>query len=145
MNAYLWLKAFHVIAVMSWMAGLLYLPRLMVYHCDAEPGGKQSETFKLMERRLLNAIMTPAMVVSLALGIATGWLSGASYLFSSGWFWAKLVMVGCLFGVHFLLAVHVRQFALDQNSKPARYYRWINEVPTVLMIGIVILVTVKPF
>ncbi len=145
MNAYLWLKAFHVIAVMSWMAGLLYLPRLMIYHCAAEAGSAQSETFKVMEQRLLKVIMTPAMVVSWALGLALVWFTGPAYLFGVGWFWVKLVVVVGLSGAHIVLAGHVHRFARDRNEKPAKYYRMINEVPTLLMIGIVILVIVKPF
>ncbi len=145
MNVYLWLKAFHLVAVISWMAGLLYLPRLMVYHCDAEAGGKQSETFKIMERRLLKAIMTPAMIVSWAIGLALVWASGPAYVLGTAWFWVKLVLVVGLTGVHMMLAGHVRKFAEDCNERSKTYFRIINEVPTVLMLVIVILVVVKPF
>jgi protoporphyrinogen IX oxidase len=137
---YLWLKALHVIAIIAWMAGLLYLPRLFVYHCAAEAGSLQSETFKVMERRLLKAIMTPAMIAAWVLGIAIAWPS-----FASGWFHAKLALVIGLSAVHGLLAKQVKVFAADRNVRPARYFRILNEVPTLLMIGIVILVIVKPF
>ena len=139
---YDWLKAFHVVAVIAWMAGLLYLPRLMVYHADAEPGSCQSETFKVMERRLLKAIMTPAMIASWAFGLILvyqgGWLA-------SGWFHAKLLLVLLLSAYHGLMAGWTRAFAEDRNARPARFYRVMNEVPTLLMIGIVVLVIVKPF
>jgi putative membrane protein len=139
---YRWLLAFHIIAIIAWMAGMLYLPRLFVYHCDAEPGSRQSETFKLMERRLLRAIINPAMVISWALGLWLAW-SGAWY--ASGWLQAKVVLVLMMSGLHGFLARCVREFAADQNRRSARFYRVINEVPTVLLIGIVILAVVKPF
>jgi len=139
---YPWLKALHVIAVIAWMAGMLYLPRLFVYHCEAEPGSRQSETFKVMERRLLTIIINPAMVVTWAVGL---WLAWDGDLFASGWLEAKLVLVLVLSAVHGLCVRWVREFGLDQNRNPQRFYRLINEVPTVLMIGIVILAVVKPF
>ena len=145
MNPYLWLKAAHLLAVISWMAGLLYLPRLFVYHCGAERGGELSETLKVMERRLLKAIMTPAMIVAWVLGGSLFWVSGPDYLMGTWWFWLKLGLVVCLTIVHFHLAGHVKLFAADENTKTDRYFRIINEVPTVLMIGIVILVVVKAF
>jgi putative membrane protein len=139
---YEWLKAFHVIAIIAWMAGMLYLPRLFVYHCEAEPGSKQSETFKVMERRLLKAIINPAMIVSWALGIWLAW-QGGWYL--SGWFHAKLVLVLALSGMHGAFVRWARDFAADKNRHSQKFYRIINEVPTILMIGIVLLVVVKPF
>jgi putative membrane protein len=139
---YRWLLAFHIIAIIAWMAGMLYLPRLFVYHCDAERGSRQSETFKLMERRLLKAIINPAMVVSWALGLWLGWSGG---WYASGWLQAKVVLVLLMSGLHGFLARCVREFATDQNGYSARFYRIINEVPTVLLIGIVILAVVKPF
>ena len=139
---YEWLKAFHVIAIIAWMAGMLYLPRLFVYHCEAEPGSKQSETFKVMERRLLKAIINPAMIASWALGIWLAW-QGGWYL--SGWFHAKLVLVLALSGMHGAFVRWVRDFAADKNRHSQKFYRIINEVPTILMIGIVLLVVVKPF
>lgn len=139
-----WVKALHVIAVIAWMAGLLYMPRLFVYHCGAEAGSVQSETFKIMERRLLRVIMTPAM------GLA--WIAGLTLVFyyqvvdwSSFWPWIKAVGVISLSGLHGLMSRHVREFANDTNTHPARYFRVLNEVPTVLMIVIVIMVIVKPF
>ena len=139
---YLWLKAFHVIAVIAWMAGMLYLPRLFVYHCDAEVGSKQSETFKVMERRLLQAIINPAMIATWVLGL---WLAWSGGFFKSGWLHGKLVLVLILSGMHGLLTRCVREFAEDRNVRSQKFYRIVNEVPAVLMIGIVILVIVKPF
>jgi protoporphyrinogen IX oxidase len=139
---YLWLKAFHVIAVMAWMAGMLYLPRLFVYHCVAEVGSTQSETFKVMERRLLKVIITPAMVVSWGLGL---WLAWAGGPYAAGWLHAKVVLVLVLSALHGFFVRWVRQFALDQNRHSQKFYRIINEVPAVLMVGIVILAVVKPF
>ena len=139
---YLWFKAFHIIAVIAWMAGMLYLPRLFVYHCEVAPGSVQSETFKVMERRLLRAIINPAMVATWALGLWLAWDGG---FFSDGWLHAKLLLVLVLSGVHGFLARCVRDFAGDRNVRPQRFYRILNEVPTVLMILIVILVVVKPF
>ena len=139
---YLWIKAFHVIAVIAWMAGMLYLPRLFVYHCDAEKGSVQSETFKVMERRLLKAIINPAMIVAWVLGLYLAWDGG---WFSSGWLHGKLALVLGLSAVHGLYAWWVRDFAADRNRHSPRFYRIINEVPAVLMVGIVILVIVKPF
>jgi putative membrane protein len=139
---YLWIKAFHVIAVIAWMAGMLYLPRLFVYHCDAEKGSVQSETFKVMERRLLKAIINPAMIVAWVLGLYLAWDGG---WFRSGWLHGKLALVLGLSAVHGLYARWVRDFAADRNTRPARFYRVWNEVPTLLLVGIVILVIVKPF
>lgn len=140
--AYDWVKAVHVIAVISWMAGMLYLPRLFVYHCAAEAGSTQSETFKVMERRLLNAIITPAMVVSWVLGLWLVWAGGA---YAAGWLHAKVVLVLVLSALHGFFVRCVRQFALDENRHSQKFYRIINEVPAVLMVGIVILAVVKPF
>jgi putative membrane protein len=139
---YLWLKAFHVIAIIAWMAGMLYLPRLFVYHCEAEPGSKQSETFKVMERRLLNAIITPAMVASWAIGLWLAWTGGS---YSAGWLHAKVLLVIVLSAMHGFFVRCVREFAADRNRRSQKFYRIINEVPTILMIGIVILAVVKPF
>lgn len=139
---YVWIKALHIIAVISWMAGMLYLPRLFVYHCEAEIGSKQSETFKVMERRLLKAIINPAMIVTWLAGLYLAW-SGS--WFSAGWLHGKLLLVLILSGVHGLFARWVKDFAADRNTRSQKFYRIINEVPTLLMIGIVILVVVKPF
>lgn len=139
---FLWIKALHVIAVISWMAALLYLPRLMVYHADAESGSAQSETFKVMERRLLRFIATPAMILAWASGL---WLAYEAGLFREGWLHGKLLLVLLLSAVHGLNAKWVKDFALDRKRRSARFYRMVNEVPTILMIGVVILVVVKPF
>jgi putative membrane protein len=139
---YEWIKALHVIAVIAWMAGLLYLPRLFVYHTQAAAGSNTSETFKVMERRLLKAIMNPAMIVTWLAGLWIVWQGG---WYMAGWFHAKLLLVIGMSAVHGMLAGHVRAFAEDRNAKPQRYFRILNEVPTVLMVVIVVLVIVKPF
>ena len=137
-----WLKAFHLIAAIAWMAGMLYLPRLFVYHCEADPGSRQSETFKVMERRLLRFIINPAMIVTWLLGLWLVWQSG---MYRAGWFEVKFALVLALSGVHGVFARCVKDFAADRNRRSQKYYRIINEVPTILMIGIVILAVVKPF
>ncbi|MFG1203733.1 protoporphyrinogen oxidase HemJ [Xanthobacter aminoxidans] len=139
---YEWIKALHIIAVIAWMAGMLYLPRLMVYHCAAEIGSVQSETFKVMERRLLKAIINPAMIVTWLAGL---WLVYEGGWYKAGWFHAKFALVLAMSGMHGFLVRWVREFAEDRNTRPARFYRIANEVPTLLMIAIVILVVVKPF
>jgi protoporphyrinogen IX oxidase len=139
---YDWLKAFHIIAVIAWMAGMLYLPRLFVYHCGAAAGSEQSETFKMMEWRLLKAIINPAMIASWVLGL---WLAFMAGWFSSGWLWFKLVLVLALSALHGFYVRWVRDFGRDQNRRSQKFYRIVNEVPTVLMIAIVILAVVKPF
>ena len=139
---YLWLKAVHIIAVIAWMAGMLYLPRLFVYHCTAEKGSVQSETFKIMERRLLRAIVNPAMVATWAFGLTLAW---QGHWFASGWLQAKIALVVALSAIHGFFARCVKAFAADANRHSQRFYRIINEVPTILMIAIVILAVVKPF
>ena len=139
---YEWIKALHVIAVISWMAGMLYLPRLFVYHCEAEIGSKQSETFKVMELRLLKGIINPAMIVTWLVGLYLAW---AGHWYLSGWFHLKLLLVLVMSAVHGFFVRYVRAFAADKNQRSQKFYRIINEVPTVLMIGIVVLVVVKPF
>jgi putative membrane protein len=143
-TAYLWIKAVHVIGVIAWMAGLLYLPRLFVYHAVEKPGSAQSETFKVMERRLLRGIMNPAFAVSLVTGgLLIANLGGDAW--ASGWLHAKLVCVLGLFAMHGLMDRWRRDFAGDRNARSQMFYRVANEVPTVLMIGIVIFAVVKPF
>ncbi|WP_295813855.1 protoporphyrinogen oxidase HemJ [uncultured Nitratireductor sp.] len=139
---YLWAKAIHVIAVISWMAGMLYLPRLFVYHADAEPGSEKAETFKVMEQRLLRLIINPAMMVTWVFGL---WLAWDGFGFSGGWLHAKIALVIAMSGMHGYFSAAVRRFAADENTKPARHWRIMNEVPTLLMIVIVVLVIVKPF
>ena len=137
----LWVKAFHVVAVIGWMAGLLYLPRLYVYHCAADKGSKQSETFKAMERRLLHFIMTPAMIAVWLSGL---WLAWAQGVVNDRWLWAKFALVVLLTGFHHALGVWRLDFAADWNTRSPGFYRIMNEVPTLLMIGIVVLVIVRP-
>ena len=140
---YDYVKVFHVLSIISWMAGLFYLPRLFVYHCMAKAGSEQSETFKVMERRLLKMIMLPAMLASWISGIwlvllQQGW-------FTAGWFQGKMVLVLAMSALHGLLTSWTREFANDRNQRTHIFYRVINEVPTILLIGIVALTIVKPF
>ena len=139
-----YIKAFHIIAIIAWMAGLLYLPRLFVYHSMSKVGSEQSETFKVMERRLLKGITTPAMLASWVFGLILAF-SGVIDWSKDGWFHAKLLLVVLLSAYHGLLAMWTRDFALDRNTRSARFYRIANEIPMLLMIGIVILVVVRPF
>jgi protoporphyrinogen IX oxidase len=143
LDLYVWVKALHVVGIIAWMAGLLYLPRLFVYHTETAPGSEGSERFKVMERRLLRAIMNPAMIAAYVFGIwmvvlSPDWLS-------QGWLHAKILLVLLLTGAHMAMARWRRAFAEDRNTRPQRFYRIVNEVPTVLMVAIVILVVVKPF
>lgn len=142
MDLYIWLKALHIIAVIAWMAGMLYLPRLYVYHCSAKPGSEMSETFKVMERRLLRAIINPAMIAAWVLGLSMAYLGD---LWGQHWFQAKLVLLLGMQLIHAGYARWRRQFEQDANPHSEKFYRVMNEVPTLLMIGIVILVIVKPF
>jgi putative membrane protein len=144
---YAWIKAFHIISVIAWMAGMLYLPRLFVYHCAAEKGSVQSETFKLMERRLLRGIINPAMIATYVFGVWLAWFVADSRYtgYLPGWLWAKIVLVLGLSAVHGMLSRYRNDFAADSNRKSQNFYRIINEVPTVLMILIVLLVVLKPF
>ena len=141
-DAYLWVKAIHVIAIISWMAGMLYLPRLFVYHSGTPVGSAQSETFKIMEQRLLTLITTPAMVIAWVLGLWLAWKSG---YWAAPWLHAKVALVLALSGLHGYLSAATRAFREDRNTKPARHWRIVNEIPAVLMVAIVILVVVKPF
>ena len=139
---YLWIKAFHIVAVIAWMAGMLYLPRLFVYHASAKPGSEQSETFKVMEHRLLRFIITPAMIAAWLIGIA---LVLQGQFLAAGWFHLKLILVLAMTALHGLFARWTRDFALDRNARSPKFYRIANEIPTILLIAIVILATVKPF
>ena len=141
-EAYLWVKALHIISVIAWMAGMLYLPRLYVYHCDAEPGSVQSETFKVMERRLLRAITNPAMIASWLFGLL---LVAHLEAWTEPWMLAKFAMLLGMQAVHIAYSRWRRHFAVDENRHDHRFYRFMNEVPTLLLIGIVIVIVVKPF
>ena len=141
---YEWIKALHIIAVITWMAGMIYLPRLFVYHCEAETGSKQSETFKIMERRLQRGIMTPAMIATWVFGLM---LAGTPGLvdWRMGWIWAKLALVVALSAFHMALARWRDAFNTNSNIHSARFFRIVNELPTLALIAIVLLVVVKPF
>ncbi len=139
---YEWVKVIHILAVISWMAGLLYLPRLFVYHSQVAAGSEASEKFKVMERKLLRGIMNPAMIVSWVFGLWTAHEIGA---WDQGWFHGKMALVILMTASHMVYARHRKTFERDANDHSERYYRIVNEAPAVLMIGIVILVVVKPF
>ena len=141
-DAYQWVKAIHIISVIAWMAGIFYLPRLFVYHADAEKGSDKSETLKVMERRLYTAIMTPAMIATWLAGLA---LAFSAHVWTDGWFIAKIVLVAGMTWFHVWLGGCARAFAADANRRSSRTYRMANELPTLLVIGIVILVVVRPF
>jgi protoporphyrinogen IX oxidase len=141
---YPWTKALHVISLIAWMAGMFYLPRLYAYHAEAEPGSRQSETFKTMERRLLRAIVNPAMIATFVFGIALLATPGVVD-WSQGWIWVKLACVLALSALHGFYARWRKDFAADRNVRSARFYRIANEIPTLLMVVIVIMVIVKPF
>jgi putative membrane protein len=138
----LWVKALHIVSVIAWMAGMLYLPRLFVYHAEAARGSEASETFKVMERRLLKAIVNPSIILVFLTGFTLVYLTGD---WRDGWWQAKFILVLGLAGLHAYFARCVRSFAEDRNERPARFYRFLNEVPTILMIFIVVLAVVKPF
>ena len=139
---YEWVKVIHILAVISWMAGLLYLPRLFVYHCSAAAGSDKSETFKVMERRLLRAIMNPAMIVAWVTGPVLVWTGG---YWADPWFHGKALVVVLLTVVHHLFGRWRKDFELDRNTRSEKFYRIANEAPTAAMILIVIFVVVKPF
>ncbi|MFM7630501.1 MAG: protoporphyrinogen oxidase HemJ [Alphaproteobacteria bacterium] len=139
---YLIIKALHIISMIAWMAGLFYLPRLFVYHADVPPSSNRAEMLKVMERKLLKIIMNPAMILSFVFG---GLMLGIPEMMAQGWIHAKLTLVLLLAGFHGLCARYVRLFANNQNTKSHRYYRVFNEVPTLLMVAIVMLAVLKPF
>lgn len=145
MDLYSTIKAFHLIAVIAWMAGLLYLPRLFVYHAGASAGSELSETFKVMERRLLRLIMNPAMILTWVLGLALIFGFNVIDLRTDAWLHAKLVLVVAMTAFHHYLTRWRKAFAEDRNTRTAGFYRIANEMPTILMIGIVILAVAKPF
>ncbi|MDE0059909.1 MAG: protoporphyrinogen oxidase HemJ [Defluviicoccus sp.] len=143
-DAYPWLLALHIVAVIAWMAGMLYLPRLYVYHSEREPGGEADEMLKVMERRLLRLIVNPSMLLVFLTG-GSLLLAPGAVDWASGWIYAKLALVLALAAVHGAFAAWRRGFADGRNRRSARFYRAVNEIPTLLMIGIVVLVVVKPF
>jgi putative membrane protein len=139
---YLWVKAFHIVAVIMWMAGMLYLPRLFVYHCETQPGSAENARFKTMEKKLLRVIINPAMIATWLLGLTLVYLTRAD---QQHWFQAKFVLVLAMSGLHGFYAASVKRFAADANTRPQRFWRMINEAPAVLIVAIVILAVVKPF
>ncbi len=141
--AYLWIKAFHILSVIAWMAGLLYLPRLFVYHVNATPGGELDETLKLQEHRLLRLIMNPAMIAAWLLGVLM--LAVNSGLLSQGWMHVKLTALVAMTGLHHVYSAARKKFAAQANTRSERYWRIINEAPAILAIVIVIMAVVKPF
>lgn len=140
--AYLWIKAVHIVAMVAWMAGMLYLPRLFVYHAAAAQGSEAARTFEVMERRLMRIIMLPALLVTWLSGLA---LASEAGFFHTGWLQGKLLLVILLTALHGYFAMIRKAFATGTNQRQARFYRIINEVPTILLVGIVIFVVVKPF
>jgi putative membrane protein len=143
-DAYPWLKSLHIIAVIAWMAGLLYLPRLFVYHAGAPIGSNRAAMLAIMERRLLRGIMLPAAVMTFGFGVLLAAVPGAID-WQRGWIWAKLALVALLTLFHVMLARWRRDFAAGRFSHSARFYRMVNELPTLAMIAIVLLVVLKPF
>ena len=143
LNNYLWIKALHIISVIAWMAGMLYLPRLFVYHCGAAKGSELSETLKTMERKLLRLIMNPAMAATWVFGLLMLWANPD--LLQQGWMHAKMLLVVVMSGLHGVFSKWRKVFERDENTRPDKFYRWWNEAPTVAMILIVILVVTKPF
>ena len=142
MNWLLWLKAFHVMAVMAWMAGMFYLPRLFVYHVEAAPGSEMTRTFEMMEARLLAIIMRPAIITVWLTGLVLVWQQGQ---YMNGWFHAKLLLVVLMTGLHGMMSRWRKDLTAGTNTHSSRFFRMANEAPTILMAGIVILVIVKPF
>ena len=141
---YPWIKALHIVSLISWMAGLLYLPRLFVYHCAWPAGSETSEQFKVMEQRLLRYIMNPAMIATYVFGAALAFTPGIVD-WTAGWFHTKLFLVAVLTVAHHVYAVWYKDFAADRNTRSSFFFRVLNEVPTLFMIAIVVLVVVKPF
>lgn len=142
-GAYLWIKAFHIFAVIAWMAGLLYLPRLFVYHVGATPGGELDETLKTQEVRLFRGIMNPSMIAVWLLGLAM--IIGNPVLLSRGWMWVKLALVIVMTGVHHIYGAARKKFAIGANTRTARYWRIVNEIPALIAIGVIIMAVVEPF
>lgn len=145
MEYYLLIKALHIIAFTSWMAGMFYLPRLFAYHVDAPKGSQMSETFKIMERRLLRVIINPAMIATFVFGVWLIVLTGYGAPGTGGWIHAKIVLVLALAGLHGYLARTRKIFDRDENTKPAKFYKILNEVPTILFVAVVLLAVIKPF
>ena len=143
-DLYPWTRALHIIAVIAWMAGMLYLPRLFVYHAGVQPGSESSEMLKIMERRLLRAIINPAMIAVFLLGGALLSTPGVAD-WSMGWLHAKLLLVLVMAGLHGMMSKWRKEFEADRNQRSAKFYRLVNEVPTVLLIAVVILAVVRPF
>lgn len=143
-GAYLWIKALHIIAVIAWMAGMLYLPRLFVYHAEAAPLSELDKTLQVMERRLLRGIVNPSMIVTLVFGVLL-FINRGPGIWQEGWWHVKLLMLILMFAIHGFLSRWRRAFAEGRNAHSARFYRWMNEMPAVLMVVIVLMAVAKPF
>jgi protoporphyrinogen IX oxidase len=141
---YPWIKSFHVISMVAWMAGMFYLPRLFVYHCETVPGSAESERFKVMEYRLLRQIINPAMTATFVFGILL-MLTPGVITWTEGWWYVKLTAVVLMTGLHGAMSKWRREFMEDRNTRSPRFYRIVNELPTVLLVIIVIMVIVRPF
>ena len=141
---YLWIKAFHLITVVTWFAGLFYLPRLFVYHAMAGDDGVGIERFKIMERKLYNGIMTPSLVVTVVLGTSLISFQGLEWLRASVWLQIKLGLVVLLIAYHIYLGILLKKFKLDQNQHGHVFYRWLNELPVLALIAVVCLAVIKP-
>ncbi len=140
---YDWLRALHIISIIAWMAGMLYLPRLLAYHAEAKTGSEASETFKIMEKRLLKVIMNPAMMAAWVFGILM--IIANPALFDGGWMHVKMLAVVAMTGLHMAFAKWVKVFAADENTRDAKFYRIMNEVPAAIMVIIVIMAVAEPF
>jgi putative membrane protein len=141
-DIYLWIKALHIVAIVAWMAGMLYLPRLFVYHAGAAQGSELARTFEVMERKLMRFIMLPALIIVWISGLA---LAIEHHFFQAGWLHGKLLLVILMSGLHGYFSVVHKKFVAGQNQRQPRFFRILNEVPAILLIGIVILVVLKPF
>ena len=141
-DLFLWIKVLHIVGVIAWMAGMLYLPRLFVYHCNTAPGSEQSDTFKVMERRLLRAIMNPAMIVVWTTGPLLVYLGE---FWDAPWCWAKFVFVVIITVLHHAFGRYRKAFEEDRNTRSEKFFRLMNEAPTVAVIAVVIFVVIKPF
>lgn len=143
-SLYPWIKSAHIVSMVAWMAGMFYLPRLFVYHCEVQRGSPESERFKVMERRLFKQIITPAMISTFVFGILLAVTPGVID-WTAGWWHVKLLCVILLGGFHGAASRWRKDFLEDRNQRSAKFYRIANEIPTVLLLVIVVMVVVRPF